>query len=182
MSYNVRKYTFRQVFPGKTSQSNQSWLSTCRAGGSLDIQSAPRDDWSGCTEMHVISSPEDEVWRLKVCFLMMQLLRVWWFPSCTPAYEVREVYCFQLVPNSVIPWFCHSELLSTQYLENDNRIIPNFANSMTLTRSRLGLLCTYFANLQHSYGPFGYHEDLVSTTYLANTSMEFDQNLHMHWP
>ena len=62
-------------------------------------------------------------------------------------------------------------------------ILPNFAYALILTRSRLGLLSVNFHQIVTELWPLMIHDfcqNFVSTQYLENELMEFDQILHMH--
>ena len=65
-------------------------------------------------------------------------------------YEVwrGEVYCFQVVRDSIIP-----SSLPFNILRTTNRITPNFAYSMTLTGSRLGQLRVHFCKFTTQLWP-----------------------------
>ena len=81
---------------------------------------------------------------------------------------------------SVILWFCHSDFISTQYLENElHRIRLNFAYALTLTISLLGLLRVSC----HKFTCFGLW--LSSKFHFCSLSCEsidgFDEIVHMQW-
>ena len=70
------------------------------------------------------------------------------------------------------------------YWERIDKIWPNFAYALILTKSRLGLLRVNFHQIVTELWPLMIHDfcrNFVSPQYLKNEWMEFDQNLVMHW-
>ena len=121
---------------------------------------------------------------VKVWFPLNILWMYWWnlikFCMCIDLNLITDWYAsiFANLQQNYGPWCCQN-FVSTQY--HFEQYWSNFAYALIITRSRLGLLCVKFCNLQQIMA-LDYGQNFVFAQYLENELIKLDQSLHMHWP
>ena len=127
--------------------------------------------WAGQFESYLVENPEDRFSRDEAQVTLL-LLGSWWL-------YVR-VYCYQVFRDSVRNTCCFLPISS----EGIDGFWQSFAETLILTRSRLGLLGVnihqYVIELWHLM-IFSWGQNFVSAQYLEKEWKDLDKILYIHW-